>query len=223
MSKTLDIKIGDRFGNLVVIGTTYPVHKERTYVCRCDCGKEKIARSSGLFYGETTSCGCMKGQHVRESQLKANGNKPFQNKAIIRLRQNMISRCYRKNSKSYKDYGGRGIAICNEWLESQDVFEKWCMENGWQEGLEIDRIDNNGNYSPDNCRFVTRRENCNNRRTSRMITAFGETHTMADTARKYNVRYSTLQSLLDRGWNPENAIERLVNHGAIGRFETAAR
>ena len=213
MSKILDINIGDRFGNLVVIGTSAPKHKERTYVCRCDCGKEKIAKSSGLFYGETTSCGCMKGQHVKEAMLKANGNKPFQNKAIVRLRQNMITRCYRKYSKSYKDYGGRGITICNDWLNSYESFEKWCMENGWKEGLEIDRVNNNGNYSPDNCRFITRMENCNNRRTSRWITAFGETHTMADTARKYNVKYATLQSLLDRGMNPEVAIERLIGHG----------
>lgn len=209
MSKVLDIKIGDRFGNLVVIGASMPQHKERTYVCRCDCGNEKIAKSSGLFYGQTTSCGCMKGAHVREGQLRSRNGKPFRNKSLVLLRQNMITRCYRKNSKSYSNYGGRGIKICDEWLNSQDTFEKWCIDNGWEKGLEIDRIDNEGDYSPENCRFVTKRENCNNRRTSRMVTAFGETLSLADTARKYGIKYSRLQSILYRGVAPETAIERL--------------
>ena len=145
--------------------------------------------------------------------MKAHNNKPFQNKNIVRLRQNMISRCYRKNTKSYKDYGGRGIKICDKWLNDYDSFEKWCFENGWEKGLEIDRINNEGDYTPDNCRFVTRRDNCNNRRTSRMITAYGETLSMANTARKYNIKYSALQSTLDAGVHPEAAIERLRCNG----------
>ena len=213
MSKILNIKIGDRFDKLVVIGTSSPQHGERTYVCKCDCGKEIIAKSSGLFYHVTKSCGCMKWENVRNGKLKARGFKPFQNIHIIRLRQNMISRCYRKNTKSYKDYGERGIKICDEWLNSYEAFEKWCFENGWKENLEIDRIDNNGNYSPENCRFVTKLENCNNRRTSRMVTAFGETMSMADTARKYKVKYSRLQYYLDKGTPPETAIERLQKSG----------
>lgn len=223
MSKVLDIKIGDRFGSLVVIGTSAPRHKERTYVCRCDCGKEKIATSSSLFYGGTTSCGCMKGAHVREGYLKAHNNKPFQNKSIVGIRQNMISRCYRENTKSYKDYGARGIRICDEWLNNHDAFEKWCFENGWRKGLEIDRIDNDGDYTPSNCRFVTKQENCNNRRTSRMIEAFGETLSLANTARKYNIKYQRLQHLLDRGIPPETAIERLVRNGSSGRHAKSDR
>lgn len=213
MSRVLDIKIGDRFGNLVVIGTSAPRHKERTYVCKCDCGNEKTATSSSLFYGVTTSCGCMKSVHLHESYIRSHGNKPLQSKDIVRLRQNMITRCYRKSSKSYKDYGGRGITVCDEWLKDHDAFEKWCFDNGWKKGLEIDRIDNEGNYAPENCRFVTKMQNCNNRRTSRMITAFGETLSMADTARKYGIKYSALQSSLDRGIPPEAAIERARCNG----------
>jgi len=213
MGKALDINIGDRFGNLVVVGKTEPKHKERTYICKCDCGNEKIATSSSLFYGFATSCGCMKSAHLKEAYLKTHDYKPFQNKDIVRLRQNMITRCYRKNSKSYKDYGGRGIIICDEWLNNHDAFEKWCMESGWKKGLEIDRIDNEGNYTPENCRFVTKRDNCNNRRTSRMITAFGETLSMANTARKYDIKYCNLQRLLGKGIAPETAIKRLICNG----------
>lgn len=213
MSKILDIKIGDRFGKLVVIGNSSPSHGERTYICKCDCGKEKNAKSSALYHQITTSCGCMKGENVRNGLFKAHGCKPFHNIHITRLRQNMITRCYRKNTKSYKDYGDRGIKICDEWLNSYDAFEKWCFENGWKENLEIDRIDNNGNYTPENCRFVTKLDNCNNRRTSRMITVFGETMSLANTARKYNVKYSKLQYLLDKGTPPEIAVERLQNNG----------
>lgn len=212
MSKVLNIKVGDRFGNLVVIGTSEPRHKERTYICKCDCGKEKIITSSSLFHGISTSCGCMKGIHVKEAYLKAHNNKPFQNKDIVRLRQNMITRCYRESSKSYKDYGGRGISICDEWLNSHDAFEKWCMEHGWEKNLEIDRINNEGDYSPQNCRFVTKRDNCNNRRTSRFVTAFGETLTLANIARKYGIRYQRLQYLLDKGIDPESALKRLGCH-----------
>lgn len=213
MSRILDIKIGDRFGNLVVIGTSTPRHKERTYVCKCDCGKEKIAKAYALFHGETTSCGCMKGANVKKGMLKARDYKPFQNKDIVQLRQNMITRCYRECSKSYESYGGRGIKVCDEWLSSHDAFEEWCISHGWRKGLEIDRIDNDGDYTPENCRFVTKQDNCNNRRTSRMVTAFGETLSMANTARKYGIKYSSLQNLLDRGTLPEKAIERLRCNG----------
>lgn len=209
MSKVLDIKIGDRFGSLVVLCMTEPRHKERTYVCRCDCGNERIATSSHLYHGITTSCGCKKGEHVREGRLKARGGKPFHNKHIVSLRQNIITRCYRKYSKSYKDYGGRGIKMCDEWLNDYESFETWCIKNGWRNDLEIDRIDNNGDYSPGNCRFVSKRDNCNNRRSSRMISAFGETMSMANIARKYGVNYSRLQTLLKKGICPEAAIERL--------------
>ena len=103
-----------------------------------------------------------------------------ENKKLYKIRTKMIERCTNPNCDRYKDYGGRGIKICDEWLNDYDSFVDWSKMNGYKEGLSIDRIDNNGNYEPSNCRWITRKEQGRNTTRNRFITYNGETKTLSE-------------------------------------------
>ena len=120
----------------------------------------------------------------------------------------MIGRCYYKSNKYYHRYRGRGISVCEEWRNSFSIFEKWCAEHGYKYGLQIDRINNDGNYSPDNCRFVTPRENSNNKKNNRLVTYKGETMTVSNLCRSVGVPYARTIERLNRGMSVEDAIKK---------------
>lgn len=101
----------------------------------------------------------------------------------------MKERCYNKNDAAYKNYGGRGIYVCDEWKNDYLAFHEWALSSGYEYGLSIDRIDNNGPYSPENCRWATRKEQCNNRRTNLLVTYNGETKTFSQWIEEYNADY----------------------------------
>lgn len=123
----------------------------------------------------------------------------------------MKARCYNKNNNAYKNYGGRGICVCKEWKNDPLIFVNWLIGNAWEKGLEIDRRDNNGNYCPENCRIVTRKENANNRRTNVIINVNGEKLTLTQLSEKYNISYNTLQTRRRRGWKDQDLIKPPVN------------
>lgn len=118
----------------------------------------------------------------------------------------MKSRCYDHNDKRYDDWGGRGICICKEWLDSPESFIEQSVNNGYQDGLTIDRIDNNGDYCPENCRWVTRNENNQNRRSSRNFTYSGKTQNLQQWCNEYNVSRSMVNKRLQMGWDFEKAL-----------------
>lgn len=118
----------------------------------------------------------------------------------------MKNRCYNPDDKRYGDWGGRGIQICNEWLNDPELFVRWSIENGYQEGLTIDRIDNDGNYCPENCRWVTVQENNQNRRSNRNFTYNGKTQNLQQWCYEYNVSRSMVNKRLDLGWDFEKAL-----------------
>lgn len=118
----------------------------------------------------------------------------------------MKKRCYNLKYKRYNDYGGRGIKICNEWLNDFKVFYDWAMQNGYKDNLTIDRIDVNGNYEPSNCRWANIKTQANNKRNNRIIEYKGEFHTMSEWANIYNINYKLLHSRLKKGWNIEKAL-----------------
>ena len=122
------------------------------------------------------------------------------------LLDHMKERCYNENSKSYARYGGRGITICDEWLRDSNAFKSWALSAGYREGLEIDRIDNNKGYSPDNCRWVTKKENARNTSRNKYITWNGETHALSEWCEILGVNYQTVNMRLFRGWSFEKAI-----------------
>lgn len=126
---------------------------------------------------------------------------------IYRAYDAIISRCYNSNVPAYKNYGGRGISMCDEWRKDRNKFFSWAFENGYAQGLHIDRIDNNGNYSPENCRFVSRKINNNNKRANRFITYNEQTKTIAQWADIYGKPYDFIYDRVRRGWN----IERILS------------
>lgn len=147
---------GKKFGRLTVLHRVENnKHGMAVWMCKCDCGVKRTVVSQELRNGSTKSCGCLRSETTRVSHT-VHG---FRYHPVYDVWSNMKTRCLSDN----KNYGGRGIKICNEWLDITN-FIKWAEENGWKQGLQIDRIDNDGNYCPENCRFVTSKENINNSR-----------------------------------------------------------
>lgn len=124
------------------------------------------------------------------------------NHPIYNTWRGMIGRRDYPSDRWYHNYGGRGISVCPEWYDLK-VFSAWAFSNGWADGLQIDREDNNGNYCPDNCRFITRTENMRNCRSNRLVTFDGTTQTVAAWAEQTGIKHDTIRSRLRRGWTPE--------------------
>lgn len=138
---------------------------------------------------------------------------------ILRKRYlNMIDRCYNPNARSYKRYGGRGIRICDEWLNDYNSFEKWCLSNGFQCGLAIDRIDNDGDYSPTNCRFVTLKENNQKRCTTVFYTIDGEKKNLQQWCEHYGIKRGTVYTRIKHGWDIKDALTTPVSSGERDRM-----
>lgn len=197
---------GKWYGNLEVIRLEIDIPgKKKKWLCRCKkCGREVIVAGSNLQSGHSTQCKKCQLNDVQKSNVKhgMTGTK------LYGVWNAMINRCENYNSKSYCDYGGRGITICEEWHNSTSFFE-WAQENGYKEGLEIDRIDVNGNYCPENCRWITKTENANNKRENKIIEYNGEKKTLAEWARFYNVNYKNLSRNILKGDSLIDAIKRL--------------
>lgn len=125
---------------------------------------------------------------------------------IDNIYKNMMSRCYNPKNNRYKNYGARGIKVCKEWIEDRTKFYEWANQSGYEKGLSIDRIDTNGNYSPNNCRWATNVEQANNRTSNRIITAFGKSLTMMEWSRITGIKAATIHARLKRGWSEERAV-----------------
>lgn len=122
----------------------------------------------------------------------------------------MKRRCYNPEEKFYKDYGGRGIKVCDEWMDKKEGhsnFQKWAVENGWEEGRSIDRIDVNGNYEPNNCRWATPEEQANNRRNNNYVTINGVTKTTSEWARQIGISQNAFTGRINSGWTGEELLK----------------
>ena len=150
------------------------------------------------------SCGCLR----QEFSNKRTQNK-IKNVKLHYVWGAMRKRCNNPNDKEYKNYGGRGIEVCDEWSDRKcgyRAFEKWAIENGYKFGLSIDRINNEGDYTPKNCRWVDWKTQCNNKRVNRWLIIGGKKLTLKQVAEKYNIKYDLLRGRLNAGWSIESAI-----------------
>ena len=166
MGKLLNDLSGKKFGRVTVIKRVENKNNRVAYLCKCDCGNEFITLSQHLVSGCTKSCGCLNREKASKRMAKMSKTHGFSHTRLYGIWKNMRSRCLRTYNTAYKNYGGRGIKICKEWDDFQS-FHDWAYANGYSETLTIDRIDVNGNYEPQNCRWSTYYEQAQNKRNTK--------------------------------------------------------
>ena len=180
---------GKRFGYLEAIClSNNSENKIRKWVCKCDCGNIIEVRTTDLTRGNTKSCGCYQKKIAKEIKQKHGGS----NKRIYSIWCNMKTRCLNKNTHAYKNYGGRGISVCQEWLDFTN-FYNWAMENGYSDELTIERKNTNGNYEPSNCVFIPKSQQPLNTRKCRFIFYNGETKTLTEWSKQFHFGRNTFR------------------------------
>lgn len=188
---------GQRFGRLLVLERACHADENRYWICRCDCGNYTIVYDGNLKRNLTTSCGC-----YRRETSSTHG---MHNKRLYHIWENMKGRCERKSAKAYDHYGGRGITVCKEWRKFEPFCE-WSMSHGYDEKLTLDRIDVNGDYCPENCRWVSQAEQLNNTRRNVFMTLNGETHTLKQWSEITGISYNAIMKRRRNGWSVEDTL-----------------
>lgn len=204
-NKFIDME-GMQFGRLTVIKRVpTPKHLRVTHwECRCECGNLITTSRPNLITGHTTSCGC----YALETKI-GNKHRETHNESRTRLYhiwQSMKQRCYDKNHEGYEWYGGRDIKIYDEWMEYIN-FSKWAKANGYKTNLTIDRIDVNGNYEPNNCRWATIKQQNRNKTTTRYIELDGTKKSLGEWSEILDIPMNTIINRLDRGCDAKEALD----------------
>ena len=205
MGKFIDLT-GQKHGKLTVIRRN-GISKDRyiKWLCQCECGKQTIVRGESLKNGNTKSCGCLQKELLK---LNPNSLKHGQSSdgisRIYKTWENMIERCTNPNHKQYKDYGGRGIKVCEAWIKFNGFFKDMGEKPN---GLTLDRINNNGDYCKENCKWSTSKEQARNKTNNILITIDGITKCLAGWCEIYRLNYHTVCWRLNNGWTPEEALE----------------
>ena len=195
--------VGKRYGRLVVIEKADSLKGHVRWRCKCDCGKECVVHGSSLRSGNTKSCGCYKTENARKLYSTARQN----DKRLYAVWNGIKQRCTNTNSKSYQNYGGRGIEMDSEWANHYESFYNWAINAGYRAGMEIDRIDNNGNYCASNCRFVDSIIQANNKKNVKLYEIDGVEKSLPQWCREYNQDYWLVrQRVYKLGWTIEEAL-----------------
>lgn len=170
---------GKRFGMLTVLGIDDRGTRKTYWMCQCDCGNVKSVRSDSLQNGAIKSCGCLK-KKQDSVNLTANHSHKMSKTRLYEEWQGMKGRCFNRNNARFARYGGRGVTVCDEWRYDFSAFAEWAIENGYNEKLTLDRIDNDKSYSPDNCRWADVKTQSRNRSTNVAITIGNSTRTLTE-------------------------------------------
>jgi hypothetical protein len=198
-----------RFGNLVVVSSSNSNGKS-PWICKCDCGNNIILDSNELVYVGKLNCGCL--NKTKNINFNTTKNKISTTQATW---YSMKERCYNKKNNTYKNYGGRGIKICDRWLESYDNFLKDMGEKPINKSIE--RIDNNGNYEPSNCRWATVKEQANNRRNTLLYTYKNKSKSLSYWSDISGNSKNLMYYRLTHGWTIEDVIENKLIKGRCNR------
>ena len=213
------VKVGDKFNHLEVISLSEERRQSGTKrhlaYCKCDCGRFTTVEKYNLVTGNTRRCNnCSR---ANKSLLKrTHGNSdcfkrrnPLGYKCYV-AHQRIKDRCNDPKNKRYKDYGARGVSVCQRWMDSYESFRA-DMGLPPSKSHQIDRIDNDGDYSPDNCRWVTHQENSNNKRNNHFVTANGKTQTLAQWERETGIKQELIRHRIEGGWSDEQAVNTPLN------------
>lgn len=189
--------VGKRIGRLLVLSeTTLPKGKWNVtaYTCQCDCGNIKTMRRDYLLSGRAKSCGCYRKEATRKATMTHGLSKGSHNHhPLYDVWSSMIQRCHNQNNKSYSSYGARGIKVCDDWRTDFQQFYDWSIANGYEHGLQIDRINVNDGYSPSNCRWVSTFVQARNKRSNFNVTFNGEKHCLTDVSKETGIPVGTLR------------------------------
>ena len=192
---------GQRFGRLTVIRRHDKVNGYFRWECACDCGTMKIVSSPSL-HGGARSCGCLLAEHNKNQ--KVHGREP---KRLYHIWSGMKCRCNDPRNKDFPHYGGRGITVSPVWSDFVQ-FRDWAFSSGYADNLTLDRIDTNGNYCPQNCRWATPKEQANNRTNNRKISYHGETKNISEWAEHFGIDPSLFHAAIRRGRTMDEIVER---------------
>lgn len=207
--------VGKVFGRLTVVEYSHTKNKKAYWKCLCACGKECIVEGAKLRNGHTKSCGCLL-KDINKSRT-VNDEK---RRKIYKVWSNMVNRCENAKNSKFVYYGARGITVCDEWKDFNKFYE-WCMENGWEIDLTLDRKDNDLHYEPNNCRFISLAEQQRNKRNNLIIFFNGENKTITEWSRDLGVSRRTIKYWLAKyNGNGENAISTIkhrINNNLIQR------
>lgn len=207
--KVADIT-NQRFGRLTVVQRVEnPSQKQSWWLCKCDCGNIKKFSYSNLISGHTKSCGCLRREITNARNKKINTKHHMCEHPLYDKWTFMKSRCYYVKNDSFSDYGGRGIIVCDEWKDNEKGFinfYNWSINNGWKKGLTLDRIDNDGNYCPENCRWTDAKKQQRNRRITVFLEYNGQKLPLSEWAEKFKIPYSVLIQRHSAGWDDKKII-----------------
>ncbi|MDR1687271.1 MAG: helix-turn-helix domain-containing protein [Clostridiales bacterium] len=192
---------GQRFGRLVAIRRSSGVKSKVKWFCKCDCGNETEVLITSLMCGNTRSCGCLRQGTKQGHKIRHEGR-------LYKIWKAMRTRITNPNTSCFEYYGGRGIEICDEWTESYEAFHDWAIDNGYSDALQIDRINVDKGYSPNNCRWVNAFVQMNNTRRNHYIEYNGEIRTVSEWARELGINRTTLNYRINNGVPPDIAIEK---------------
>lgn len=202
MPNRIEVKAGERYGRLVIVRELDKRDRrgQRMFLCKCDCGNHSKVRLLGLRNNAIQSCGCI--SRERSTKHRACGTPTYLSW------EKMKARCTNANAPDYDRYGGRGIHVCDRWMSS---FENFLEDMGERpKATSLDRINNSGDYDPDNCRWASRRQQGSNMRSNRFVTFRGETLCLSEWARRTGMDKSLLRGRLERGWSVEDALTKPV-------------
>lgn len=208
MSTKINYEVGTTIGTCIYIKEVTSSSNYRTALFKCSCGKEFKCRIDKIKRQEVRSCGCLRDEKIKQQGHK-NKTHGQSYHPIFSIWAGMVHRCQDINNIGYSLYGGRGIKVCDRWLDINNFIED--MYPTYIKGLEIDRIDNDGNYELSNCRWITRKENCNNRRSNRVIEYEGVIKNMKQWSEFLNIPYNILMYRLNN-WGIEKTFTSQISY-----------